>query len=101
MSVKSYFFLIKKANSSAVFTITFFDLNVKCVVPVSQKDITNVMWFQLHVDVNIKYIANHFQLLDTMIIESTWLRVKELDLYILTTACKFIKVSVILLFKYI
>ena len=35
-----------------------------------------------------------------MLIESTCIRVKDLDLYIIETACKFIKVSVILLFKY-
>ena len=66
----------------------------------SQKGITDVMSFQLHVDMNIKYILNSFPLLEIMIIESTHLRVKDLDLYIIKTACKFNKVSVILLFKY-
>ena len=48
----------------------------------------------------IKYILNNFPLLEIMIIESTCLRVKDLDLYIVETAFKFIKNSVILLFKY-
>ena len=43
-----------------------------------QKDITDVMSFQLHVDMYIKYILNHFQLLEIMIIKSTYLRVKDL-----------------------
>ena len=62
----------------------------------SQKDITDVMSFQLHVDIDIKYILNHFPLLEIMIIESTCIRVKDLDLYIIETACKFIKISLIL-----
>ena len=56
----------------------------------SQNDITDVMPFQLHVDIDIKYILNHFMLLEIMIIESTCLRVKDLGLYIIETACKFI-----------
>ena len=35
-----------------------------------------------------------------MIIQSICIRVKDLDLYIIETACKFIKVSLILVFKY-
>ena len=35
-----------------------------------------------------------------MTIESTCLRVKDLDLYIIDTTCKLIKVSLILLYKY-
>ena len=64
----------------------------------TQKDITDVMPFQLHVDIYIyiKYILNHFPLLEIMIIQSTCLRVKDLDLYIIETACKFIKISLIL-----
>ena len=45
--------------------------NVKCVESVNQKDITNVMSFQLHADIDIKYILNHFQVLYIMIVEST------------------------------
>ena len=58
-----------------------------------QKDITNVMSFQLHVRIDIKDIKDiliHFPLLKMMIIESTCLKVKDLDLYIVETACKFI-----------
>ena len=94
------FFLILQVNSSAVFTLGFLILNVKCGESNSQKDITDVLSFQLHVDIEIKYILNHFLLLQIMIIESTCLRVKDLDLYIIETACKFIKISVTLLFKY-
>ena len=53
----------------------------------SQKDITDVMSFQLHVDVDMKYILNHFLLLEIMIIDSTHLTVKFLDLYNIDTAC--------------
>ena len=35
-----------------------------------------------------------------MIIQSICIRVKDLDLYIIETACKFIKVSVILIIIY-
>ena len=35
-----------------------------------------------------------------MTTESTCIRVKDLDLYIIETAYKFIKISVVLLFKY-
>ena len=38
--------------------------------------------------------------LEIMIIKSTCLRVKDLDLYIIETACEFIKISVVLLFQY-
>ena len=58
------------------------------------------MSFQVDVYIDVKYILIHFYLLDIMIIESTWLRVKMLYLYIIRTACKLIKISVILLFKY-
>ena len=66
----------------------------------SHKDIIDVMYFQLHVDKDIKYILNHFALLIIMVIKSTCLRVKYLDLYIIETACNFIKTSVNLLLKY-
>ena len=69
----------------------------------SQKDITDVMSFQLHVEIVIKAIKDtliHFQLLKIMIIESTCLKVKDLDLYIVETACKFIQLSPILFFEY-
>ena len=62
----------------------------------SQKNITNVMSFQLHVDTNIKHILNHFLLLEIMTIECTCITVKDLDLFTIETACKHIKVSVIL-----
>ena len=35
-----------------------------------------------------------------MIIESTCLRIKDLDLYIIESACKFIKTMLILFFKF-
>ena len=66
----------------------------------SQKNITNVMSFQLHVDTNIKHILNHFPLLEVMTIDSICIRVKDLDLYIIETTCKLIKVTVTLLYKY-
>ena len=90
------FFLILNANSSAVFKFSFyFILNVKCVESASQKDITNVMSIQLHVDIHIhfnfiKYILKPFPLLEIMVIESTCLRVKDLDLEIIETECKFL-----------
>ena len=56
------------------------------------------MSFQLHADICIKYILNHFPLLETKIIESTCLRVKDLDLCIIESTCKFIKIGVILFF---
>ena len=46
------------------------------------------MSFQLHVDIDIKNILNHFSLLEIMIVESTCIRVKDQDLYITETACK-------------
>ena len=66
----------------------------------SQKNISNVMSFQLHVDTSIKYILNHFPLLEIMTIESICIRVKDLDLYIIETTCKLIKVTVTFLYKY-
>ena len=54
-----------------------------------QKDITDIT--QLRVRTYIKDILIHFPLLKIMIIGSTCLRVKDLDLYIIETACKFIK----------
>ena len=57
------------------------------------------MSFQLHVDIDKKCNLNNFLLLETMTIESLFIRVKDLDLYIIETAFKFIQVSVILLFK--
>ena len=48
----------------------------------------------------IKDILEHFPLSEIMIIESTCLKVKHLDLYIIETDCKFINNSVILFFKY-
>ena len=56
------------------------------------------MSFQLQIDKDTKDIFNHF--LEIITIKSTCVRVKDLDLHILKTACKFITVSVILLFKY-
>ena len=48
----------------------------------------------------IKDILEHFPLSEIMIIESTCLKVKDLDLYIIETAYKFIKINVVLLFNY-
>ena len=45
----------------------------------------------------IKDILEHFPLSEIMIIESTCLKVKDLDLYIIETECKFMKIFVILL----
>ena len=67
-------------------------LNLKCVESANPKDITDIMSFQLHVDIHFKL----FPLLKTMIVESTCLRVKDLDLYIIETACISIKISLIL-----
>ena len=39
-------------------------MNIKCVESARQKDITDVMSFQLHVDICIKYILNHLSLLE-------------------------------------
>ena len=64
---------------SFLLLIFYFILNVKCVKSASQKNITNVIWFQLHVDIDIKHIINKFPLLEIMIIESTCLRVKDLE----------------------
>ena len=47
------------------------------------------MSIQLHVDINIKYIQNHFPLLETIIIENTFIRVKNLDLYNIETEYNF------------
>ena len=58
------------------------------------------MSFQLYVYTDLNCILNFFPLLETIIIESICIRVKGLDLYIKETACIFIKVNVILLFKY-
>ena len=95
LSIKQYFFSNINANSTTVFTSSFF-IFVKCV----QKDIIDVISLQLHFDIDIKYILNHFPLLKIMIIETTCLRVKGLDLYIIENACKLIKIRLILLFKY-
>ena len=65
----------------------------------SQKKNTDLMSLKLHVDIDKKCILNSFPLLETMTIESTCIKVKDLDLYIIDTACKFIKISVVLLFK--
>ena len=54
------------------------------------------MSFQLHVEIDVKYISNHFLLLEIMTIECTCITVKDLDLFTIETACKHIKVSVIL-----
>ena len=94
LSVKSYFFSNIKSKLFCWFY--FFFLNVKCEESASQKDITDVMPFQYHVDIDIQYILNQFPLLEIMIFESTCLRVKDIDLYIMETACKFIKVNLIL-----
>ena len=40
--------------------IVFLIFNVKCVESISQKGIADVMSFQLHVDIDIIYILNHF-----------------------------------------
>ena len=37
----------------------------------------------------MKYIFNQFQFLEIMTIESTCIRVKDLDLYIIEAACKY------------
>lgn len=60
---------------------------------VCKKDITNVRSFQLHIDIDINLILNHFPLSDIMIIESTCQQVKELDLNIIKTACKLIRLA--------
>ena len=44
---------------------------VKCLESVNQKYIINIFSFQLHVDIHIKYILNHFQILNIIINEST------------------------------
>ena len=56
-----------------LFILLFITFNVKCVVSATQKDITDVMSFQLHSNIDIKYILNNFHLLKIMIIESTCL----------------------------
>ena len=63
----------------------------------NQKDVTDVISFQFYVDISIKYILNLFSLSEIMVIGSTCLGVKDLDLYIIETACEFIKLGVILL----
>ena len=78
LSVKLYFFLNKKQLILLCLPI-FLILNVKFVELASQKDITDVKSFKLHVDIDVKYILNHFPLLEIMIIESTGLTVKDLD----------------------
>ena len=95
LSVKLYLFSNINANSNAVFTSSFFFLNIKCLESASPKDNTDVISFQLHVDMDTKYIINSFLFLEIMIIESICLKVKDLDLYIIETACKFIKASLI------
>ena len=65
-----------------------------------QKAITNVISFQLNVDIDIKDILIHFPLIEIMVIESTCLKVKYQDLYIIETEFKFIKNSQILLIEY-
>ena len=68
-----------------------------------RKDITDVISTQLHVEIIIKGtgdISIHFKILKIMIIESTCLKVKDLDLYIVETACKFIQFSLILFFEF-
>ena len=92
------FFSCIKSKFSASYSF-FLISNVKCVKSASQKDITDAMSFQLHVDiyVYITNILNHFQLLKIMVIEGTCIRVKDLDLYIIETECKFMKIFVILL----
>ena len=62
-----------------------------------QKDITDIT--QLRVRTYIKDILIHFPLLEIVTIESTCLKVKNLDLYIIETACKFIIISLILLLE--
>ena len=52
-----------------------------------QKDVIDVMSFQLHVDININNLFIYFPLLKIMTIESNCLKVKNLDLYIIETAC--------------
>ena len=58
-----------------------------------QKDITDIT--QLRVRTYIKDILIHFPLLKTVIIKSTCLKVKDLDLYIVKTACKCFQFSLI------
>ena len=66
----------------------------------NQKDVTDVISFQFYVDISIKYILNLFSLSEIMVIGSTCLGVKDLDLYIIEIACKLFKTNVILFFKY-
>ena len=70
LSKKCTFFYIN-ANSTACFSSRFFILNVKCMESVRQKDIIDVMSFQLHVEIIIKEIKDiliHFPILKIMII---------------------------------
>ena len=62
LSVKLYFFLIKMQILLLFLLLVFFFLNVKCVESARQKDLTDVMSFQLHVDIDIKDILIHFPL---------------------------------------
>ena len=44
----------------------------------SQKDITEIVSFQLHVDIDLKYNLNHFPLIESMIIEITCLSTRPI-----------------------
>ena len=58
------------------------------------------MSFQLNVRTDIKDILIYFPSLKIIIIESTCLKVKYLDIYIVETECKFIQFSLLLFFEY-
>ena len=70
LSVNWYFFSNKNVNSTAVFCSSFFFECKMCGVS-QTKNVTDGLSFQLHVDIDKKYILLHFPLLETMIIEST------------------------------
>ena len=90
LSLGLYLFSIIKSKFFCWFYLFF--LNVKCVESASQKKyywcnvISIACWYRYRIHVN------HFPLLKIMIIDSTCIRVKDLDLYIIETAFKFTKV---------
>ena len=76
LTVKLYFFFFYDKQILLLFLLlVFLILNLKFVESVSKKDITDLMSFQLHVDIDIKYILSLFPLLEIKVVESTCLRV--------------------------
>ena len=57
-----FFLLLKKQILLLILLLVFLFLIAKCLESASQKNITDVMSFQLHVDIDIKYILNNFPL---------------------------------------